>query len=374
VGYAAKRLARTEINNAFHAQAIADVQEKPWVEHVTWHLSKMHKPIPGDLCETYDGQQFSTDLVPLKPHPQCVTGDTLVQFPKGRVIAATSRRHIGQLVEIQYASGRNLTITPNHPVLTTTGMIPATMLSESSRVISSFIGVGEVFGADPDPKHGPALAKDVFASFNESIDVMFSVVRSMPEDFHGDSREGDVAVVRSNVQFGDGFWPKTFSEHGVDWIAESLLDEFTFGPYAKLFEGLLPSSTSLISPRGQFNSPGLWNPGSPNLFGFSGSSELDPMPFQELLEGHTFDRKILGPADFIWRSTGQIEIDQVIGIRRFESDMHVYNFQTELGWYTANNTVVKNCMCYTTPDMMPWDQVEANIIAGVYDEYIDGNL
>lgn len=72
VGYAAKRLGRTEVNNAFHAQAINDVREKPWVNSVKWNLSKVHVPKPGDKCELYDGQLFGKDEVPNKPHPQCM--------------------------------------------------------------------------------------------------------------------------------------------------------------------------------------------------------------------------------------------------------------------------------------------------------------
>lgn len=72
VGYAAKRLGRTEVNNAFHAQAINDVRDKPWVESVKWNLSKVHVPKPGDKCEIYDGQLFGKDEVPEKPHPQCM--------------------------------------------------------------------------------------------------------------------------------------------------------------------------------------------------------------------------------------------------------------------------------------------------------------
>jgi hypothetical protein len=72
VGYAAKRLGRTEVNNAFHAQAINDVREKPWVNAVKWNLSKVHVPKPGDKCELYDGQIFGKDEVPNKPHPQCM--------------------------------------------------------------------------------------------------------------------------------------------------------------------------------------------------------------------------------------------------------------------------------------------------------------
>lgn len=72
VSYAAKRLARTEINNAFHAQAIRDAQENPIVTHMRWHLSETHKSYPGDPCEDYALQGlFPKDAVPDKPHPNC---------------------------------------------------------------------------------------------------------------------------------------------------------------------------------------------------------------------------------------------------------------------------------------------------------------
>jgi hypothetical protein len=73
--YASMRLARTEINNAAHAVAIATVQDKPWVDSMQWHLSGSH-PKP-DICDQLakggpngDGKYPKTD-VPGKPHPHC---------------------------------------------------------------------------------------------------------------------------------------------------------------------------------------------------------------------------------------------------------------------------------------------------------------
>lgn len=72
VSYAAKRLGRTEINNAFHAQSIHDAQETPWVQSMRWHLSKVHVSDPGDECEDYALiGLFAINLVPHKPHPNC---------------------------------------------------------------------------------------------------------------------------------------------------------------------------------------------------------------------------------------------------------------------------------------------------------------
>lgn len=77
VSYAAKRLARTEINNAYHAQSIDSAQDKPWVNGMKWNMSKTHK-VP-DECNDYAVRDnglgagvWPMHMVPKKPHPQCL--------------------------------------------------------------------------------------------------------------------------------------------------------------------------------------------------------------------------------------------------------------------------------------------------------------
>lgn len=71
--YAARRLGRTEINNAYHAQSIEANLDRPWVIAMDWHLSGSHTPRPGDKCELYARMRsFAPDAVPGKPHPQCM--------------------------------------------------------------------------------------------------------------------------------------------------------------------------------------------------------------------------------------------------------------------------------------------------------------
>lgn len=77
VSYAAKRLARSEINNAYHAQAIDSARDKPWLLGMRWKLSDTHK-VP-DNCNRYAEQDnglesgiWPVEMVPSKPHPQCL--------------------------------------------------------------------------------------------------------------------------------------------------------------------------------------------------------------------------------------------------------------------------------------------------------------
>jgi hypothetical protein len=79
VSYAAKRLARTELNNAFHAVSVTEGIESPFIVGQKWNLSGSH-PRP-DACNTYaesshynggDAGVYKDSQVPSKPHPQCL--------------------------------------------------------------------------------------------------------------------------------------------------------------------------------------------------------------------------------------------------------------------------------------------------------------
>lgn len=77
--YAAMRLARTEINNAFHERQLAGAK-RPGVSAVKWNLSGSHK-VP-DECNIYaDHEPYDPDEVPDKPHPQCFCYLTYVTTP-----------------------------------------------------------------------------------------------------------------------------------------------------------------------------------------------------------------------------------------------------------------------------------------------------
>lgn len=75
IRYASMRLARSEINNAFHAVSINQAAEKPWIDKMKWHLSSSHPK--ADVCDQYahggtkGGGVYPPKDVPRKPHPHC---------------------------------------------------------------------------------------------------------------------------------------------------------------------------------------------------------------------------------------------------------------------------------------------------------------
>lgn len=70
VSYAANRLARTEINNAYHAASWDRYNRSAIVEEVEWLLSSSHPE--DDICNDYALESpFKKNAVPAKPHPNC---------------------------------------------------------------------------------------------------------------------------------------------------------------------------------------------------------------------------------------------------------------------------------------------------------------
>lgn len=75
--YAAMRLGRSEVLNAYHTTSINKMKETPWIEAVKWNLSGSH-PRPDECNEYADSGNlagdglWSPDQVPAKPHPNCL--------------------------------------------------------------------------------------------------------------------------------------------------------------------------------------------------------------------------------------------------------------------------------------------------------------
>lgn len=87
LSYAAMRLGRTELNNAFHETSIRMATNDPFVARMKWNLSGSH-PKP-DICNEYASKvnksgwgpgEYSVGEVPRKPHPQCLCFTTTVSI------------------------------------------------------------------------------------------------------------------------------------------------------------------------------------------------------------------------------------------------------------------------------------------------------
>jgi hypothetical protein len=320
-------------------------------------------------------------------HPNCFPGDVLVSAPSG-VRAADARRYEGELVVIHTASGDELSVTPNHPVLTPEGWVAAGAIKVGDRVLRYSSGDERVHGVRPGNEQVPTRIGEVFDSLRKASPMLPVRVPSAPEQFHGDGFDADVEVVfadgllsgAEDAPFGEGFEDVPFvvrssrlgalltdrpsdqvvlcarhaSDRGVSSsdlgspllgghvVPLPTLGGAPVGAKAASDENSADSGLRASEPLGdlglrdafQVELDGLVDPRGVPLLGDSGGSELP-------VEGGSVDSD--GGRDLCRRLSGLVSADDVVHVERRDFAGHVYNLQTGDGWYVANGIVVHNC-------------------------------
>jgi hypothetical protein len=327
----------------------------------------------------------------------CVVGDTLVSGPAIR--AAYRREYSGEIIVIRTAGGHELTVTPNHPILTDKGWVAAGLLAEGDNVISR-AGLNGVGSSCPNPDQNETRIEDIFDSISQSGDVI-----RLPAPagyFHGDVSDSEIDVV----------FPKGFLRNGLNPPFSQKVGQFSLGDTVELSGAFVSESTlrkvfigSSFAPNGvmggfhEFRTP--FFPGSFQ----SGTHSIGPafrerdaqfgkvsadqtfrdadlrcnfvLPETGIVQAQEFIRcnarlspQVHGPVsgigdavsldavldgvertpvpvgDGLERLAGHEAVDNIVFVERKSSQgsfVHVYNLETEGGWYFANGIITHNC-------------------------------
>jgi hypothetical protein len=334
-------------------------------------------------------------------HPNCFPGFVPVSAPSG-VRAADSRWYEGELVIIHTAGGNELSVTPNHPILTSEGWVSAGSLKKGDSVIRYSGDVERVHGMRPDNQHVETPISDVFESLWHSGCGTTMSMPVSPVDFHGDGFDSDVKVVFVDSLLRNG--AKAASDkfvHHEKFLASGMGSTNLLGLSSCLEVGIFPmhspdcimgccrSLGTLLSSERSFvptsgsavirTQPPREHPCAHG--GLTNSEALTDLPLAEsglsepdglvnaidgrCLVGSMAQSRRLGrgPQDsslpeavldprwtdakggreLLTRLSGFISADEIIQINRRDFAGHVYNLQTNSAWYTANSIVVHNC-------------------------------
>lgn len=322
-----------------------------------------------EFCQTAAGQIYHTDnLMPL--HDRCVTGDTRVWSPPARLSAETSnlrgaqavtrRWYTGEIVVLLTAAGRQVTVTPNHPVLTESGWVAAHLLREGDSVVS-YAGPGGIDGSVPNEQNMPARIEERFgASTVVPESVPFST-----EHFHGDIGDGQVDVVAANGKLDP-------------WTLATLLQPrqqplLTFGcgepaclhrlcPNQRFALGA-DSTTSGSIRRHRALAPFRLRL-SCSTYDHLPRSGAHRYPSEDQV---TPDRAPVNPVALRERQhrfPGEISLDSIRHARRIRWSGQVFNLVTEAGWYIANGIVTHNCACGVEPVTEPVEHAAPTHFSG----------
>ncbi len=302
------------------------------------------------ICRSRDGQKYEIGKGPLPPaHPNCLLGDTVVSTGS-RVSNVFKRSYKGVIVYITTKSGRSLSITPNHQVMTSTGWVEAGKLNLGSKLVC---GNDVAVALHHQENNVVAEFADLFSAAKVSVDSSaVTTSPTTPEDFHGDGSDGEVEIVLVDRHS----WNKVKASLGEQIINDKL----------PMTTGVNVTLPCLSAPQ-QFGMVGLSSPyslmgGSTKrapVFGsaVSHTSEhsLASVPDVNTARLQNPHNWVAGSADelanFDWANTTGVELDDVVDLVFGEADFcgHVYNLENEQNWYLANGIIAHNCRSTTAP-------------------------
>ena len=324
----------------------------------------------------------------------CFVPDTMVS---GRFHAGSKAKYRGPIVNIVTASGRNLTVTPNHPVMGSGGLVAAAEVNKGDNLLAYGVknknSVG-VFALDSELGH--ARIQDVFSSLSDIGHSSFTGVSAV--DFHGDGRlmDEDVNVVLSNRLLTGAC--DTHVGETLDYIKLKHSDSVSSysGSLGNPLETLLNTTDCIVSGRGickpflcghigmsnyccvghtpptetdipkqsVYGDPGYASPladglncFTTNVGGVEGGDVnfipqlgnilrgLEPSIKEPDVNRPTGNANIFG--DLLDANSVFAFLDEVVDINISFFDGHVYDLQEKSGLMIANGLIISNCKCST---------------------------
>lgn len=360
----ATRIARTEATGAYNGaslqaavieQDILGIElQKVWVASMDGRTRDSHFAADGQRIEmdeqfTVGGAQLRYPGDPQGPAREvinCVIGSTHVGWPGQGVLHSTRREHRGAFVDLVTADGHELTVTPNHPVLTTAGYVPAGSLSPGD----------EVFGArassSPEVSDTPPSIEQLHSALGKS-GVAKRVIAS-GVDFHGDASEQDeVEVVGPDRDLS----LNVVDSHVVGGPREVELVSLQGAPRGRtLLRGAVAplgdddvETRVLGAPARIVGRPSERPPlvaGQPlhsDLVGLRSGAGWEP----EFIKPSDDDGS--ADAEFVRHVQNALACGmattEIIQVKRYTGNHAVYNLSTTDEWYIANGIAVHNCRC-----------------------------
>jgi hypothetical protein len=354
----AQMIAVTEVTRAFSAgeQIYQNMLGEMGVETVReWLTSEDEKVCP--ICGALDGQRvdigemFTDDEGNQYDNPpahvNCILPGNEVAPPD--LVAISRAFYNGPAIEFTFDSGRILSVTQNHPILTRSGWVSARFLNEGSYTIVARSVERIATAINPNYNYTPSPIENVFSTLLEYSGVTSTSVKVSPENFYNDAGafDGNINVINiDSLLLNDGI-----SKIG-QVISNNALDKGDVSPRSfsgnsmsdLLIDGTNASTRCLVCGE-NLSASGF----SAHAFPFDGFALGLVADGHAVLEQALFDNiSIHTPLsrEFLYRFSDDITTDKIVNIRKYNFSGHVYDLQTKMyELYTCNGVIVKNCRC-----------------------------
>lgn len=292
----------------------------------------------------------------------CFTGDTSA-YTNCDVIRSYAHQYDGDLIEIKTASGVNFTCTPNHPILTLNGWVSAASLHNGDDLLVTRIGNKFGFGRYCNIQH-------VFSSmkaFHDSLKRNGTIERNaaLRVNFHGDVPTSEVEIVtqkRFLSDNGDPGFCESVKKFLLKFSDKTLFCKCTFMEH---FGSVWLSALSDIRSRSKLLSF------LKRHLGHSEVHRLRPIALFDARGVKPLQNDVSGNieriSDCLNGFSGIVFADNIVNINISSGCAHVYNLQTENGYYFVNSiispknkryngivAISHNCRCTLVDDIVDW--------------------
>lgn len=300
-------------------------------------------------CGDLDGEERGLDeefapsiMEPPDPHTSCLVGETRVLAE--RVLKVMVRQFDGDVIVIRTARGHRLTCTPNHPILTDCGWVPARFLHKTDDIVCSARQDWAV-GSSMNKEHAPPMIQEVASTLLKAANVTASPVPISAEDFHGDGMDGQVAIVYADRLLRN--WPGVpdlkqlkksvliMAHLAERLVSQSLLQYRCFASSG--------ASYSLVGSLGQPGSIGFAGLSHSKMHRLASAARSDSMSHETTRNAGSSNLEMRSQP--FNRPAAGVFLDKIVDryVRSFSG--HVHNLETSTGDYEANGIVTHNCRC-----------------------------
>jgi SPP1 gp7 family putative phage head morphogenesis protein len=393
----AETIARTEmIRSAREAQRML-YQQNPAVQSYRRVATQDARVCLA--CLALSGTVHTTDEI-MPSHPNCFVPDTKVTHAD--LLGTASRWYSGEVVTIRVKSGNVITVTPNHPILTSNGWVAAGEIAKGSYVISTSNSERMHSLVNPNYNHVESTIKDVVDAFNASAGVSSETVKVSAMNFHGDGAGSEVAVINTNSLLRDEVISKHQSQGNFVTTTSNSSDLSGISNLASMLETVFPASDCImcgdhidginltgstshhepISLGLTSNRDVIFDQDSTNnissdieskrdvvlalagyVIGYDGilgqmiNSVFPDASSRKQACTNNLLRNSIQISNLLHAFAGLIEFDEVLDVEIKSYTGHVYNLQTSTGWYIANNIISHNCRCVMVPVTLTWAEI-----------------